>query len=79
MARTFLYLDEVARECRASLSTVRHWIAVGRLRSVRPGRRLLVNREDLDSFIDASTRRPTTSNALEKRAPRPRSAEKSDV
>ena len=58
MARTFLYLDEVARECRASVSTVRHWIAVGRLRGVRPGRRLLVMREDLDSFIDASTRRP---------------------
>jgi excisionase family DNA binding protein len=58
MARTFLYLDEVASECRTSVSTVRHWIAVGRLRSVRPGRRLLVTREDLDSFIDASTRIP---------------------
>ena len=58
MARTFLYLDEVARECRTSVSTVRHWIAVGRLRSVRPGRRLLVTREDLDLFIDASTRTP---------------------
>ena len=61
MARTFLYLDEVARECRTSVSTVRHWIAVGRLRSVRPGRRLLVTREDLDSFIDASTRKPRTT------------------
>lgn len=58
MARTFLYLDEVARECRTSVSTVRHWIAVGRLRSVRPGRRLLVTRDDLDSFIDASARKP---------------------
>lgn len=61
MARTFLYLDEVAQECRASISTVRHWIAVGRLRSVRPGRRLLVNREDLDSFIDASLTREIAS------------------
>jgi len=58
MARTFLYLDEVARECRTSVSTVRHWIAVGRLRSVRPGRRLLVTRDDLESFIDASARKP---------------------
>ena len=58
MARTFLYLNEVARECRTSVSTVRHWIAVGRLPSVRPGRRLLVTRDDLDSFIDASARKP---------------------
>jgi excisionase family DNA binding protein len=61
MARTFLYLVEVARECRASTSTVRHWIAVGRLRGVRPGRRLLVTREDLDRFIEDSTRRPRES------------------
>jgi len=74
MTRTFLYLDEVARECRTSVSTVRHWIAVGRLRSIRPGRRLLVTREDLDAFLDASTRKPRTieraSNG-ERSSPRP--------
>jgi excisionase family DNA binding protein len=49
--REFLLLDEVARECRASVASVRYWIASGRLRSVRPGRRRLVSREDLDRFI----------------------------
>ena len=49
--REFLLLDEVARECRAPVASVRYWIASGRLRSVRPGRRRLVSREDLDRFI----------------------------
>ncbi len=49
--REFLLLDEVASECRASVASVRYWIASGRLRSVRPGRRRLVSREDLERFI----------------------------
>jgi excisionase family DNA binding protein len=48
-----LLLEEVARECRAPLASVRHWIASGRLRSIRPGRRRLVRREDLDRFLAA--------------------------
>ena len=56
--REFLLLDEVARECRASVASVRYWIASGRLRSVRPGRRRLVSREDLDRFIATGGRRP---------------------
>jgi excisionase family DNA binding protein len=50
-AHEFLLLHEVARECRAPLASVRHWIATGRLRSIRPGRRRLVLREDLDRFL----------------------------
>jgi excisionase family DNA binding protein len=69
MSRTYLYIHEVARECRASVSTVRHWIAVGRLRGVRPGRRLLVLREDSDSFIEASTRIPRTDSGRISKAP----------
>jgi excisionase family DNA binding protein len=72
MARTFLYLDEVARECRTSVSTVRHWISVGRLRSIRPGRRLLITREDLDSFLDASTRKPRATASVTTLAVDPR-------
>jgi excisionase family DNA binding protein len=49
--REFLLLDEVARECRTSVASVRYWIANGRLRSFRPGRRRLVSREDLERFI----------------------------
>lgn len=55
--REYLLLDEVARECRAPIASVRYWIASGRLRSVRPGRRRLVSREDLDRFLGASTPR----------------------
>ena len=46
-----LQLEEVARLARVSVSSVRHWIKVGRLQSVRPGRRRLVRRADLDTFL----------------------------
>jgi excisionase family DNA binding protein len=54
MPNQFLFLEEVAAETRATLSTVRHWIAVGKLPSVRPGRRRLVRRADLERFLEAS-------------------------
>jgi len=60
--REFLLLEEVARECWASVASVRYWIASGRLRSVRPGRRRLVSREDLDRFIATGGRRPAVPN-----------------
>ena len=47
-----LLIPEVARVARASESTVRWWIATGRLRSFRPGRRRLIRRSDLESFIE---------------------------
>jgi excisionase family DNA binding protein len=46
-----LLLEEVARELRVSVSTVRHWIAVGKLPSVRPGRRRMVRRLELEAFV----------------------------
>lgn len=61
--REFLLLDEVARECRASVASVRYWIASGRLRSVRPGRRRLVSREDLERFIGTGGRPPAVLRA----------------
>ena len=66
--REFLLLDEVARECRASVASVRHWIASGRLRSVRRGRRRLVSRVDLDRFIATGGRLPAVSIATPARA-----------
>jgi excisionase family DNA binding protein len=50
-----LLLDEVAREARVSLSTVRFWIGAGKLPSVRPGRRRLVRRSDLDAFLNGDS------------------------
>ena len=48
-------LDDVADYCRTSVATVRYWIAKGRLRSLRPGRRRLVRREDLLRFLDGES------------------------
>jgi excisionase family DNA binding protein len=61
MPRNFLYLTEVAVECRTSLSTIRGWIASGRLRATRPGRRLLVAREDLEALLNSCVRSPKTA------------------
>jgi excisionase family DNA binding protein len=58
--REYLLLDEVACECRAPVASVRCWIASGRLRSIRPGRRRLVSRDDLDRFL-TSAREPSAT------------------
>jgi excisionase family DNA binding protein len=63
MTRRFLYLEEVAHECRTSLSSVRLWVSSGRLRATRPGRRVLVAREDLDLFLNAAVRSPKQPKA----------------
>jgi excisionase family DNA binding protein len=66
MARSYLYLEEVARECRTSVSSARAWISSGRLRATRPGRRLLVSREDFEKFLESSVRaakRPKSERA----------------
>ncbi len=46
-----LLINEVAAICRAPISTVRHWLATGKLRSVKPGRHRLVRRTDLEAFL----------------------------
>lgn len=46
-----LILEEVAELTRAKLETVRFWIKQGKLRSIRPGRRRLVRRQDLEAFL----------------------------
>jgi excisionase family DNA binding protein len=51
--RALMTLDDVADYCRAFVATVRYWIARGRLRSLHPGRRQLVRREDLLRFLDS--------------------------
>jgi len=57
MQNEWLLLDDVAREMRVPLGTVRHWIKTRRLASSRPGRRRLVLRQDLDALL-ASCRTP---------------------
>jgi excisionase family DNA binding protein len=54
MVSPFLLLTECAEFARVSLSTIRRWIATRRLRSVRPGRRRMVRRDDLEAFLAQS-------------------------
>lgn len=57
----FLILEEVAELTRAKLETVRTWVKLGRLSSIRPGRRRLVRRQDLEAFLaDANAKGPKT-------------------
>jgi excisionase family DNA binding protein len=51
MNERMLFLEEVAREMRVSVGTVRYWVHTGKLTSVRPARRRMVRREDLDRFM----------------------------
>lgn len=53
----FLLIDEVARVCRTSPETVRFWIKTGRLRSIRPARRRLIARADIQRFLDGKASR----------------------
>jgi len=46
-----LTLEEVAEICRAPVASVRAWCRDGRLHSVRPGRKRLVHKHDLDRFL----------------------------
>ncbi len=50
----YLLLEEVAATARVSVSTVRWWIAQGRLPSIRPGRRRLVAFSALATFLAES-------------------------
>jgi hypothetical protein len=50
-ADRFMLLSEVATEARVSISSVRHWLRTGRLRSVRPARRRLVRLQDFERFL----------------------------
>lgn len=63
-ATEYLLLDEIATALRAPLSSVRHWISTGKLRSIRPGRRRLVRRADLDRFLAARADETTNGEKL---------------
>jgi excisionase family DNA binding protein len=49
-----MFVEEVAETCRAPVGTVRHWLRDGRLKSFRLGRRRLVRRADLNTFLRAA-------------------------
>ena len=48
----YLKLSEVATVARTSVSTVRHWLWTGRLKSIKPGRLRLISEADLFAFLE---------------------------
>ena len=73
MTSPFLLLTECADYARVAVSTVRHWITTGKLPSVRPGRRRMVRREDLDAYLAGLSHgeKSSPSSAPEATAPAP--------
>lgn len=65
MNNRFLLLEECADVARVSVSTVRHWIKAGKLRTFKPGRRRLVLRADFEAFLEGrSTDAPPAPPSL---------------
>lgn len=62
---SYLFLSEVAELARVSVDTVRFWVRAGKLASVRPGRRRMVQRDVLEAFPlrGASVERKASSHA----------------
>lgn len=58
----YMLIEEAAAFARTSSSTIRHWIRTGRLASVRPGRRRLVRRADLETFLSGAPVRERTKH-----------------
>jgi excisionase family DNA binding protein len=56
MKADFLRLRDVAERLGASIHTVRHWVRLGLLPSVRPGRHRLVRSEDVQRFMMRNAR-----------------------
>jgi excisionase family DNA binding protein len=58
--RRFLTIEECAAVARVSVSSVRHWLRTGRLNSIRPARRRLVERVEFERFLAEGTKSPRT-------------------
>ncbi len=65
-----LFLEEVAELMRVPVSSVRYWIRKGRLQSLKPGRRVLVRRTELQDFLARSERGDVVSGKGESEASR---------
>jgi len=55
-----LTLSEAADAARVKAKTISRWIADGRLPVVRMGRRVLIRRDTLVAFVDATTQTATS-------------------
>jgi len=55
--RRFLTIEECAAVARVSPSSVRHWLRTGKLKSLRPARRRLVDRIEFERFLAGDNRK----------------------
>jgi excisionase family DNA binding protein len=46
-----LLIEEVAQIARVSVETVRYWLKQAKIESIRPGRRRMIRREHLETFL----------------------------
>jgi excisionase family DNA binding protein len=46
-----LLIEEVAQIARVSVETVRFWLKTSKIPSIRPGRRRMIRREHLETFL----------------------------
>jgi excisionase family DNA binding protein len=51
-----LTIDEVAAKLKVKPRTVREWLQTGRLRGIRAGRLWRMRAEDVEAFLEASTK-----------------------
>lgn len=64
-----LKLDECAAMANVSIDTIRYWVRIGRLGSVRPGRRRLVPRDHFLSFLMRRATGPLAHAGATKQSP----------
>lgn len=65
----YLTLTEAAELARISVSTMRAWIRSGRVRALRPGRRLLLVEAELHAFLNHATRASRDANSEARQLP----------
>jgi excisionase family DNA binding protein len=61
----FLLVEEVASEMRTTIWAVRYWIRTGKLPAFRPGKRLLVRRNDMLAMQAAMAVKPTVAGVAQ--------------
>jgi excisionase family DNA binding protein len=50
----YVLIPEAAAIACTSEKTVRHWLLVGKLKARKPGRRVLIKRDELMAFIEGT-------------------------
>lgn len=65
----YITVPEAAEIARAPITTIRHWLTVGKLPSYKPGRHQLLRKDQLLAFIEG-TQKPTVNQSRARKAVR---------